>query len=278
LFKADPARHTLGQNVMEEYGITRWEPPAPKEGNGWGAEGAELQAGMTAPEPPIVGTMVPIPKYDVENFKKYSRLLEDGEQVFYTVKIHGANARYVFTGGEMHCGSRTTWKLKPGTRREFTNPRTGELIERFAPESSWWKALEDNPWIEEWCRKHPGQIVYGEIFGPKVQGNLFNYGKKENQIGFRVFDVLLNGNWVDFETLTSSPEYAELQLVPIVFSGPHNREVLEELAEAPETSLPNIPANHIREGIVIKPFKEKYDERLGRVALKYVSNNYLTKS
>jgi ATP-dependent RNA circularization protein (DNA/RNA ligase family) len=152
------------------------------------------------------------------------------------------------------------------------------LIERFAPESSWWKALEDNPWIEEWCRKHPGQIVYGEIFGPKVQGNLFNYGKKENQIGFRVFDVLLNGNWVDFETLTSSPEYAELQLVPIVFSGPHNREVLEELAEAPETSLPNIPANHIREGIVIKPFKEKYDERLGRVALKYVSNNYLTKS
>jgi len=275
LFKANPEVHTLGMNVMEEYGITRWEPTLKSSNNGFGAE---LLSGWCAKSPNIPG-LHEVPKYDLENFKKYSKILEPDETVFYTTKIHGASARYVFSDGEMYCGSRTTWKLKPGSKLEYNNPRTGEVITKEAPDCTWWSALESNPWIEAWCRSHPNMVLYGEVFGPMVQGTPFHYGQKDGQVGFRVFDVLRDKAWVSFKELTANTsEFSELKLVPMLFHGKHNRATLEELAEAKETSIEGCGANHIREGVVIKPSEERWNERLGRVALKYVSNNYLTKS
>ena len=58
--------HTEGQNVMEELGIVRWEPP-PQRNGGWG--GGEIESGMMDSEPEIPGT-TSIPKYGLENFKK----------------------------------------------------------------------------------------------------------------------------------------------------------------------------------------------------------------
>ena len=37
-------------------------------------------------------------------------------------------------------------------------------------------------------------------------------------------------------------------------------------------------ANHMREGIVVKPIKERTDPEVGRVCLKVVSNAYLEKA
>lgn len=78
LIKAQP-HHKVGDNVMEEYGITRWEPPPVK--NAWGAEGAALKSGLQTKEPSIPGVLR-IPNYDLENYKKYRDLLEEGEMVY----------------------------------------------------------------------------------------------------------------------------------------------------------------------------------------------------
>ena len=230
--------------------------------------------------PPIIPGVHNIPNYGLENFKKFSKVIDPGTDVYYTVKIHGSSARYVYWDGRMHCGSRTTWKKNTvGLKIKFTHPETGEEIERDAPACSWWDVLETNPWIEEWCKAHPGIILYGELFGSIVQGDLFHYGCKNGQLGFRVFDILRDNEWVPFYDLMTNEDYEGLQFVPVVYHGPHDKALLEQLAELPETTMGLTEADkHIREGIVIKGSYERWDESVGRVALKYVSNNYLMKS
>lgn len=61
-----------GDVVTDFLGITKWEPPIPVHmaGEVWNAHGMTL-------------------KYDVENFKKYPNVLNEGEHVVMTEKIHG---------------------------------------------------------------------------------------------------------------------------------------------------------------------------------------------
>jgi RNA ligase (TIGR02306 family) len=219
-----------------------------------------------------------IPEYALENYKKFSSLLSPEDDVIYTTKIHGTNARYVFWDGEMHCGSHKTWKTKPGEKKEQENSTTGEKVEWLTPESSWWNGLQDNPWIEEWCRKNPGITVFGELFGNTVQGNKFHYGCKDGKLGIRIFDVFKDGAWVSFSELLTNPLYEGLKLVPVLYQGKHDRTTLMELAEKWEDSLENCGENHIREGIVIRKVENVKDEHGRRVVLKYVSNNYLMRS
>jgi RNA ligase (TIGR02306 family) len=269
------SHHKLGDNVIEEYRITRWEPP-PQNNRGWGNEGSNLECGWVIPGPEYE-----IPKYSVENYKKYSRLVDASDTVFYTVKIHGANARFVYSNGQMYAGSRTTWKRKPDEIVESPN-KIGEVITKKVPNNSWWTALDQNPWIEKWCKENPDCVLYGEIYGPDIQGNKFHYGLKKGEIGFRVFDVLMSINqnpfWMGFRELIENPKFIDLQIVPILFHGKHDSEKLKEFAESNEDSLNNCGENQIREGIVIHPEWETNIEGFGRYLFKYVSNNYLTRS
>jgi ATP-dependent RNA circularization protein (DNA/RNA ligase family) len=149
-----------------------------------------------------------------------------------------------------------------------------KIVQPVGP-NAWHIALEQNPWIEKWCKENPDHVVYGEIFGPQVQGRNFHYGKKENEIGFLTFDVLENGKWVDNKELFDNPKYSGLEKVPLLYRGKYDLKIIEKLAEEKENYN---NAGHVREGVVVKPVIEKHDTRLGRVALKYVSNQYLLKS
>lgn len=64
-----------------------------------------------------------------------------------------------------------------------------------------------------------------------------------------------------------------LQHVPVLYSGPFSRDVLLALTDGSTT----LGAGHIREGVVVTPISERYDNRIGRVALKNVSGDYLTR-
>ena len=68
---------------------------------------------------------------------------------------------------------------------------------------------------------------------------------------------------------------AQLKWVPTVYRGPFDEAKLRQLAE--ENSLIE-GADHIREGIIISPVKERVDPELGRVKLKIVSPKYLEKN
>lgn len=260
-----PQGSVEGDNVMELLGVERYEPPAPK--------GSGMLTGIQ-----VSGPDIPVPVYDLESFKKLNKLFLEGEAVILSEKLHGTNARYVFHDGEMFCGSRTTWKMKPGTHVKdvtWTDENGVELVKSItAPECVWWTALAQNPWIEEWCKNHPGMAIYGEVYGPSVQGSDFHYGKAQGQYGFAAFDVLDHGRWVDNAELFDNPVYADglLETVRVLYRGPLDVVALETIAEQDSV----YPKQKIREGVVVKLERnERFDSRHGRVALKYVSDRYL---
>lgn len=225
-----------GDDVAEHFGVTHYEPPLP------GSSCGEVEGGPIG---------IYAPKYDVESLYRFKRLFIHGEQVVATEKIHGANARFVYAPAEdrMYAGSRGEWKAASA----------GNL---------WWRALAAHPWIEEFCRKHPGDVLYGEVFG-NVQS--LKYGAGPNDVFFRAFDVLRNGEWLNIGEVVGVAINTD-QWAPILYEGPFDFDALVALSDGKSTL-----ADHIREGIVVRPRVERRDDHIGRVQFKLVSNAYLEK-
>lgn len=225
----------VGNDVMDALGIVRYEPPEEKS-SGLGSLDA-----LPAEECPHDSFA---PKFDLESYQNYPDVLEIGEEVVVTEKIHGSNARYLYDNGTMYLGSRRRW-LKPDTI------------------NIWSRALDAVPEIIEWCRAHPGVVLYGEVFGA-VQSLRYGLGDK---VDFRAFAACDHGKW--HTNLSGVPS------VPVVYAGPFHPEKIFPLAET-DSIVGSAPAGHMKEGLVIVPSKERFDRRVGRVALKYISNRYWT--
>lgn len=191
---------------------------------------------------------IALPVYDVEALKNHKSVLQDGEPVIVTEKIHGSNARFVFHNGHMYAGSRTQWKA------EGSN-------------CIWRKVLIAQPWIEEFCRAHEGWIVYGEV--TPTQGG-FSYGSTEPQLF--VFDILQSdGTWIEKYEVLFTPG---IKTVPAFYRGPYNYELVKQYVDG-QTNVPG--ATGVKEGIVIYAENQRYVRGLGRVQLKIVSNTFLEK-
>lgn len=189
------------------------------------------------------------PVYDVESFYRYSHVFGEREPVWVTEKLHGASGRYCYFDGRMHCGSRTTWK-------------------REDPQNLWWKCLARYPELIAYCQQHPEDTVYGEVYG-QVQD--LKYGTKPGEVRFAVFDILRQGEWLN--PTRAFVEAVALPWVPCLGTDiPFSRETIVALAEGPSLIF---TADHIREGIVIRPQTERTHPEIGRVCLKIVSNGYL---
>jgi len=228
-----PENANIGDDYLEQLGITRYEPPV------------EMSTGLSTSAPDLINVKC-VGKYDLENWRKYCEVFEEGESVIVTEKIHGANYRIVWDGDQMHVGSRTQWKQK---------------------DDFWWKVLEDQNWIEPLVKAHPGMVFYGELAG-QVKG--FNYGTSPGKLDLFLFDVLKeDGTWMDaVDFLSFVPQEFS---APLIYNGAYNKLLMESFAEG-DSYL----GNHIREGCVIKPYREARTH-VGRKALKLVSTAYLEK-
>lgn len=176
----------------------------------------------------------------------------------------------------MHCGSRALWKKRDDS-------------------DMWWMALAAHPWIEDFCRAFPDHVLYGEVFG-QVQD--LKYGAGPKDLFFRVFDVRAPapdtssapGHFWTHAQLEEA--FTEEQRCPVVYKGPFNFKELQKLALG-DSLIPG--ANHLSEGIVIRPLKERgvFDPKPGqtveqnegvvkqrgaRVVMKLVSDRYLEKA
>lgn len=234
----------IGDDATEYFGVKRYESPVDLKLNG----------GEQSPGPQRPGV-----NYDIESWFKYSNVIPDDMLLVMTEKIHGTNARFTFQDGEMHVASRSFYRKKTDN-------------------NLYWKALNENTWIEDFCRKFPDVVLYGEIYG-WVQD--LKYGAQPGQIFFRAFDVYENGkfwNWDTFYNVVTESGTQPNRCVPVL------GEILGKELKAPgnlekymngKSTLFN---KHVREGIVVKPIRELYDLRLGRVTLKAVSPEYLEKA
>jgi RNA ligase (TIGR02306 family) len=233
----------IGDDYSEYLGIKHYEPEL--------SQMVRDAQGQSGDNPSIRGII-----YDIEPWQKYRNEFIDGEEVVITEKIHGTNSRFSFQPDEkdniprMFCGSHNFW------RKEGDN--------------LYWNILKHISWVEPFCRLNPGVILYGEIFGAVQKG--FHYGSTQaNPYQFRAFDVFANGKFLDYDDTLGQVQSDFF--VPLLYRGPYSVEKVQELV----SGISIIPgAEHIREGIVIKPVKERYSERLrDRLILKFVSIDYL---
>jgi len=238
LIPCPPSLATLpvGTNVMTDLGITRYVPPV-RPGNVSFGDAQEL--------PACDHPSVPSPKFDLENIQRYPDIIQPGELVYVTEKIDGANARYMWHNGKMFVGSRNRW-LKPDSN------------------NIWTRVLRENPEIVEFCKDHPDNVLYGEIYGP-VQA--LKYGLTEPKFAaFAQFDCR-TGEWFNvIDELT-------LPCVPIFMMGPYSKDTIEKIAEW-NSLVPTAPLGHMSEGVVITPVEERLHPDIGRVSLKYISQRY----
>jgi hypothetical protein len=200
-----------------------------------------------------------VPSFDVENFKNFKNTIRDGEEVIVTEKIHGSQARYVYKEGVQYAASRNYWK---------------------APNSPcvWRKALDQNPWIGEWCRSNEGSVLYGEVV-PTQKGYL--YGCKPGEVKFFPFDGRNAADDMNYfpkaeflHGLTS--EYGDRGCirVPILAEGAYHVDAVKGAVDG----ISAVDGKTQREGIVITVKDPNRVARgIGRVQLKWKSNAFLEK-
>jgi RNA ligase (TIGR02306 family) len=184
-----------------------------------------------------------MPIYDLEGLPRWPDAIRVGESVYITEKIHGCNARFCKVDGELRVMSRTRVRLDQ-------------------PGCVWWQIAKKYD-LEN--KLGEGEAIYGEVYG-LVQDLTYGVAGFE----FRVFDVydMKAGRFFDVAELEAFAAAKGLPLVPVLYRGPWS-EPLRGLAEGTSTI-----AGHVREGFVVRPVKERFDDNAGRCVFKMVGEGY----
>ena len=128
--------------------------------------------------------------------------------------------------------------------------------------------------IEGW-RRHKYAILDGEevTITEKIHGETFRAMHEGSRlwIGSRT-RVKALGRYLDRDDFLRMCDVLGLDVAPDLYRGPWSANLIS-LAEGRSTLDPS----HVREGIVIKPVRERWDGHLGRVILKYVGEGFLLK-
>ena len=256
-----------GDVVNDFLGITKWEPPIPVHmaGEVWNAHGYTL-------------------KYDIENFKKYPSILQEGEPVVMTEKIHGTWCCFGYHPEHRESHIITSKGLSAqGLAFKVNEANANNLYIRALdstaryPDGTGGNALDRmhaflSCDINKWGLGVAFYIL-GEVYGKGVQD--LTYGADKPR--FRAFDIYIGppgqGRYLDYAEFVNVCQYVGIERVPTLYNGPFSKEKMLEMTDGMESVSGN--AKNIREGIVIKPIHERNDYELGRVILKSVSEKYL---
>jgi len=191
---------------------------------------------------------------DIENLRNFPAAFQEGEEVVITEKIHGTNSRVGVVEGTYMAGSKELRRKQPGTWKEniywfpFSLPSVQALFDEY----------------------HSAKqvILFGEVYGSKIQS--LNYGVIDT-LGYRAFDMLVDGKYLSDREFGDLCDANYVLRVPYLYQGPYSLDIVKRLSNGPT----ELSADHIREGVVVKPVVERRDPKLGRVILKYIGDEYL---
>lgn len=186
--------------------------------------------------------------YDLEALRRYAGAFVPGEEVVVTEKIHGESWR------AFHDGTR----LWVGSRGRFKKPDAG---------NRWWIPAREHG-LEEGLARHPHLGLHCEIYG--YTGG-FPYDSPNRAPRIRLFDVmdLRARRWLDYDDACAVAADLGVPLVPLLHRGPWSPDLLA-LANGRSTLNPG----HVREGIVVRPARERHDLTAGRVVLKMQGEDF----
>ena len=126
--------------------------------------------------------------------------------------------------------------------------------------------LVGNPDIKEL----PQVAIYGELCGAGVQKH-YSYNIPKDDLEIRVFDIMINRKFLDWDRVKHLCDCFGLPLVNEIYRGPWSLDVIKHAEAVDEYG----GKKFVREGIVIKPVKERWDHKCGRVCFKYLDPAYL---
>lgn len=234
-----------GDSVVDSLGLEKYTPLE---------EGSRMSGGPVEKGPDGWD----FPKYtDIEGLRTKKNVLQFGEPVVITEKIHGTNARFCHDGTRLWVGSRETIKKEPEDPSFATN---------------WWWNLSSAARLAVKLAKQPLVIFFGEIYGKSVQDMTYS----SDTLKFRVFDTysVAEGRYNDWEKTRALADSVGLETVPVLYKGPwEGYDAHLPLSEGSSTL-----ADHIREGYVVKPLTERYVHRIGRVIFKMIGESYLLRT
>lgn len=229
---APNADFVLGQIVHEPLGITKYEPDT-----------RYTLKGDNEKDPGF------IPIYtDIESYRKYPKVIKQGEEVILCEKLHGSSARYLVKEDRLWVGSH-------------------KMIKKDTEGSLWWTVAHQYDLATKLATA-PDKVFYGEVYG-QVQD--LKYGAKQNELFLAIFDVfdIQKGLYLDWDNVVELCVGLGLPTTPLLYRGPWHPDFIS-MANGPSTL-----ADHTREGFVIRPVTERWDLEVGRVILKLVGEDYL---
>jgi RNA ligase (TIGR02306 family) len=240
-----------GKDLMEELGITKYEPPVKQ---------IQLASGRKIKWRDNQNFHI---YYKFPNLKNVAGLFTEADEVQITRKIHGTNARY----GIVKKSKLTLWdKVKKFFRVadewiEYEYIYGSHNCEKGSDSQGFystdvWRTIAEKYRIKErlWnqAKKYSaedlgsGLVLYGEIYGAGIQKN-YEYGLDD--IKFVGFDITVDGKYLAPETthIVISCEL-EISHVEVLYNGPWSQEVQDRYVFNNFIEGTKVP----HEGIVIK--------------------------
>lgn len=135
-------------------------------------------------------------------------------------------------------------------------------------------ALFDQPFLLEVFKRTEVQnlTLYGEAYGGKQQGMRATYG---DQLKFVVFDVMVEGRWLDVTHAYVMTRMFELEFVDFAKISTKLSDIDAERAKPSTQARRNgIMEPKEREGIVLRPLHESYDKRGNRIITKHKNDSF----
>lgn len=284
MYLGQPDREfAVGDDVAGLLGIVKYEPPIPV-----GMAGEVYNAGSSLTV-----------DYDIENLKKYPDVLQEGEEVIFTEKLHGTS----FQIGLLPA----TPKFFHGDHFKVSHPTYGEGYFFIASKGLGSQGLcfkdnesnKNNLYVRaarqfglfEKLLKYRFEVIeangalkyeipvilQGEVYGA-VQD--LTYGAKQGEIFFRAFDICYGERMVreyaDEKDFQIAIDVMGIERCPVLYVGPYSKEKILELTHHTKSV---VCPTQISEGGVVKPTKERKDPRVptmrGRVIFKSINEDYL---
>lgn len=194
---------------------------------------------------------------DSENLRHFPDVMQAGEAVIVTEKLHGTNVRIGSIAGTMLAGSHGLQRKRPE-------------VEDCATHTSWFPATREPvvALLDALKEQHRQVMLFGEVYGSRLQKR--DYGQKRG-LGFVAFDLYVDGKYLDYDAFTALCGTYGVAIAPELGRGPSSLAFVRGLSSGPTT----LPGTHIREGVVVKPARERYDAQVGRVVFTYLNDDYL---
>jgi RNA ligase (TIGR02306 family) len=240
--KPDDADWEIGLNVAEHYSAMKYEPPV-RPGPGDAEQAHPLFVEYT----------------EIENMRNFPDIFTQGESVVLTEKIHGTSSRVGSVEGELMGGSKAVRRKRP-------------TDDKFDASIYWYSlSLESVRTLVESLGTSARQVIlFGEVYGSKIQS--LHYGQK-GTLGFRAFDLLVDGHYLNWPDFVATCHQFGVETVPVVATIPFDITEVKQRSEGKTLLLAQDA--HMREGLVVRPQRERTHPKTGRVILKYVSDTYL---